>query len=87
MISTLFRRRYTNVGSTLATKRRYNFRRFRLEISTFQRQFNVELWLMRSSQRWKSYIDPISIFHVFATLIQRRKGDFKRCFNVRLTLI
>ena len=35
-------------------------------------------------QRRKSYVNPVCVFNLFSTSVQRRKGNFRRWFNVIL---
>ena len=92
-----FRRHFTNVGSTLVTKRGYNvdiynIRQFDLKP---QRCFKVGLTLSyswRDSQRdihVASLLPELrwSNLHIqtFSTWIHRREGDFQRWFNVKPT--
>ena len=87
-----FCQRWFNSSIQTSKQRRYSVRRFDLK---FRRCFNVGLKLLLVDeidnvtstlfQRRKSYVNPICIFNLFSTSVQRRKDNFQRWFNVETT--
>jgi hypothetical protein len=96
LISTLLWRCFTNVGSTAANRRWINVRLWlvirRQLVKYSQRCFNVvQRWIMVDEignlistlfQRQKSNVNPICIFNLFSTSLQRLGDNFQRWFNV-----